>query len=105
MKRYSVNVGDLALKPCKDPVFQTTRIIQWKIYKSFFFVAHYGDTIYLNHYNLRLFQHTFGAHPLTFTNRLQRDSFHSWLEKCLGCALGVCCNFLGYKDPSCSEPI
>jgi len=41
--------GDFALKHCKDPVFQTTRI-QWKIYKSFFFRGSYGDNIYLNHY-------------------------------------------------------
>ncbi len=41
--------------------------------------------------NLRLFQHTFGTHPLTCTNRLQWDSFYSWRTgDCLGCAISGC---------------
>ena len=53
--------------------------------------------IFLAHLSLRLFQHTFGTHPeQPFSNRIYRDSFHSWRTgDCLGCALGVCCNFLG----------
>ena len=49
--------------------------------------------------NQRLFQHTELEHTAKpFTNRLQRDSFHSWLGDCLGCALGVYCNFLAVKQ-------
>ena len=40
---------------------------------------------------LRLFQHTFGAHPSTFPNRLSRDSFNSWLGGLpIGCAISGC---------------
>ena len=38
----------------------------------------------------RLFQHTFGTHPSTFTNRIWRDSFHGWLRGLPGvCSMGV----------------
>ena len=48
---------------------------------------------------LRLFQHTELEH--TPSNLYQQaiiwDSFHNWRTgDCLGCALGVCCNFLGW---------
>ena len=40
--------------------------------------------------------HLWSTPRATFTNRLQRDSFHSGrFGDCLGCALGVYCNFLG----------
>ena len=40
--------------------------------------------------NQRLFQHTFGTHPQTFTKRLKRDFFHNWLGGLPGvCSRGV----------------
>ena len=48
-------------------------------------------TFWTNHFRLdavtqRLFQHTFGTHPETFTKRLKMDFFHNWL----GGLPGVC---------------
>ena len=54
---------------------------------------------FLKQFVLRLFQHTFGTHPEQPlpTGKKRRDSFYSWRTGyCLGCARGVCCNFLGF---------
>ena len=38
----------------------------------------------------RLFQHTFGTHPSTFTKRLKKGFFHNWLGGLPGvCSRGV----------------
>ena len=41
---------------------------------------------YMDEVTQRLFQHTFGTHPETFTKRLKMDFFHNWL----GGLTGVC---------------
>ena len=60
------------------------------VYKWYFY-CQLGDYI-------RLFQHTELEHTPSnlYQQAISRDSFHNWRTgDCLGCALGVCCNFLG----------
>ena len=50
---------------------------------------------------LRLFQHTFGTHPeQPVPTGCKGNPFIVGYGDCLGCAPGVCCNFLGQVIPT-----
>ena len=53
----------------------------------------YIGTFYCN--TLRLFQHTFGTHPKPLPTGYTGIPFIVGQGDCVGCGLGVCCNFLG----------